>query len=163
MTGSVRATQPRVAIGPTGVSRPSGPEHQKSLKRVRKQSLGASPQDPQSPERVRPGVSKESEKSLKPFFSDSFKAFSSKRGLFFTIKGPRALPKFHTDTTPPPPPPSPSPSLLENPLLGFSVNPPRSLQWGGPGGGEVRVEFGERARPLYREKKAPFDENALLI
>ena len=26
----------------------------------------------------------------------------------------------------------------------------------GGGGGWVRVEFGKRARPLYREKKAPF-------
>ena len=36
--------------------------------------------------------------------------------------------------------------------------------WGlggaGEGGGGVHVEFGERARPLYREKKPLFDANA---
>ena len=65
------------------------------------------------------------------------KAFSSKRDLFFTVKGPRALPKFHTE---------PRPQIPR----GVSQN-------GGRGrGGGVCVEFGERARPLHREKEAPF-------
>ena len=72
------------------------------------------------------------------------KAFSSRRGLFFTVKGPRALPKLRTNN--PPPSPSPQGGLLRIPVGGL----PKERRGGG-----VCVEFGERARPLYREKKAP--------
>ena len=37
-------------------------------------------------------------------FWASKKAFSSRRGLFFAVEGPRALPKFHTNRPPPPSP-----------------------------------------------------------
>ena len=77
------------------------------------------------------------------------KAFSSKRGLFFTVKGPCALPKFHTDH--PPSLPAPPHGGAGGVLLKIPKRGGR-----GRGGGMVSVEFGERARPLYREKKAPF-------
>ena len=80
----------------------------------------------------------------------SRKAFSSKRGLFFTVKGPRALPKFHRHH---PPPPCPSP-----PFLGFSVTPPPPPLWGGAGregGGGPCGIWGARKAPLPW-KKGPF-------
>ena len=58
--------------------------------------------------------------------------------------------KFHTD---PPPRPSPQKGVIENPSGG---SPKRGGGGRGWWGGEVRVEFGKRASPLYREKKAPF-------
>ena len=77
------------------------------------------------------------------------KAFSSKRGLFFAVKGVCALPKFHTD-----PRPSPQKGVIENPSGGLLRGGGGGRGWWGGGG--VRVEFGKRATPLYREKKAPF-------
>ena len=78
-----------------------------------------------------------------------FKAFSSKRGLFFHTHTHSALPNY-TRT------PGPLPTrggLLKIPVGGL----PKEGGGGGRGrGGGVCGEFGERARPLYREKKAPF-------
>ena len=85
------------------------------------------------------------------------KAFSSKRGLFFTVKGPRALPKFHTD--PPPPRPSPPP-LLETPHWDFQF-PPRSCGEG-RGGGTV-WNLGSAQGPFTVKKRPLFDENALRV
>ena len=87
-------------------------------------------------------------------FRVRFKAFSSKRGLFFTVKGPRALPKFHTD-----PPPLALPTGGGG---GFTENPSRGStkrEGGGEGGGGgwcLCGIWGARARPLHCEKKAPF-------
>ena len=92
-----------------------------------------------------------------PWTPPQFKGVSIEKGLLFTIKGPRALPKFHTDTTPPSPAPSPSPLSFGRPPAGiFSTPPPLFV---GRAGGGVRVEFAERARPLYREERPLFDEN----
>ena len=68
------------------------------------------------------------------FFSSfsTFKVFSSKRGLFFTVKGLARSP----NSTHTPPPPSPPP-LLVDPLLGF---------W--PGGGGPFGIWGAREAPL---------------
>ena len=67
-----------------------------------------------------------------------------RKGAFFHGKGPSHAPQIpHRHPLP----------LLGDPVLGFSVNSPPLL----PGGGGVRVEFGEHARPVYRaKKKAPF-------
>ena len=77
------------------------------------------------------------------------KAFSSTRGLFFHGKGASRSP--NCKRTPPPLGPSPQGRFTENPSRG---SPKKGGE--GPGGaGGLYVEFGERARPLYREKKAP--------
>ena len=78
--------------------------------------------------------------------------FHRKGAFFFTVKGPRALPKFHTDTTPPRP--LPPPLSFGRPPTGIFSKPPPPVGRGRVGG--VCVEFGERARPLYSEKKGPF-------
>ena len=90
-------------------------------------------------------------RKLKSRIPVNFKAFSSKRGLFFAVKGPRALPIFHTDTPPPGHPPP-----LVAPYWDFQLTPPPPAPCEEGRGGGVCVEFGERARPLYSEKKAPF-------
>ena len=77
------------------------------------------------------------------------KAFSSKRGLFFAVKGPRALPKFHTH---PPPGPSPQKGVTENPSRGSPKRGGRGRGWGG--GGSV-WNLGS-ARGPFTAKKAPF-------
>ena len=82
------------------------------------------------------------------------KPFSSKRGLFFTVKGPRALPTFHTDTPPRAPPPPPR--LFGRPPTVIFSHPPRA------GGGWVRVEFGSARGPFTVKKRPLFDENALM-
>ena len=67
--GSKTCDRPR----PTqGLSGPLGPEPRKSPKRVRKSTPG---QGPKSAQRVRPGVSKDSEKSLKSDFRTLFGLF----------------------------------------------------------------------------------------
>ena len=83
----------------------------------------------------------------------AIKAFSSKRGLFFTVKGPRALPKFHTETTPPPLRPPPPP--VGRPLTGIFGKSP---VWEGPSGGGGSVwNLGSARGPLKGpEKRAPF-------
>ena len=66
-------TKPCDRLRPTqGLPGPSGPEPRKSPKRVRKEYPG---QGPKSAQRVRPGVSKESEKSLKSDFRTLFGLF----------------------------------------------------------------------------------------
>ena len=81
------------------------------------------------------------------------KAFSSKRGLFFTVKGLRAIPKFHTD--PPPRPPFGRP-----PTGIFSKHPCGE----GPGGGGLFVwSLGSARGPFTVKKRLLFVENALLF
>ena len=64
---------PQLAPPHTGSPGPFGPENPG---RVRKESRKSTPgQGPKSPERVRPGVPKESEKSLKPDFWTLFGLF----------------------------------------------------------------------------------------
>ena len=71
------------------------------------------------------------------------KAFSSTRGLFFHGKGPSRAPHI--------PHRHPPPLFRETPYWDFQVKP---LVGRGKGGG--RVEFGERARPLYPKKRPLF-------
>ena len=76
--------------------------------------------------------------------------FHRKGAFFFTVKGPRAVPKFHTDTPSPPPPATHKKGeFTENPRRGGRGRAGWCLCgiWGAREG---------RARPLYREKKAPF-------
>ena len=65
------------------------------------------------------------------------------KGPFFHGKRPSRAPQIPHGPRPPPPP-----------------GPPKRFRGGeegpGGGGGGVRVEFGERGRALYGEKKAPF-------
>ena len=72
-----------------GLLGPSGPEHQKSPERVRKEServsRGLRPREPQNPERVRPGVRKESKNAA----SDSFQTLFGLRGALFGTLGLR--------------------------------------------------------------------------
>ena len=87
VTNSIRALGS--ALPAQGLPGPSGPEPRKSPKRVPKESPGAGPQGPR---RVRPGVSKESEKSPKVRVLDSFRTLLRLRGALFADRGgpPRA-------------------------------------------------------------------------
>ena len=66
-----------------------------------------------------------------------------KKGLFFTVKGPRALPKLHTDAPPPLPPP---PLFWETSYWDFQYPSPPSCGEG-PGGG-FAWNLGARKAPL---------------
>ena len=70
-------------------------------------------------------------------FAPSFKAFHRKGAFFFTVKGPRALPKFHTEP----------PSRPSSPLLFWETR--------GGGGGSV-WNLGSAQGPFTVKKKAPF-------
>ena len=85
-------------------------------------------------------------------FFECFKTFSSKRGLFFRGKGASRASQVPHGPTPPPPPPS-----FRRPPTGIFSNP---FLWGGAGGGVGPCGIGKRARPLYRERRPLFDENA---
>ena len=73
-----------------GLPGPSGPSDPEDPGRVRKESGKSTPgQGPRSPERVRPRVSKESEKSLKPDFLTPFRLFwGPGPGYPFRFPGP---------------------------------------------------------------------------
>ena len=89
-----------------------------------------------------------------------YKAFSSKRGLFFTVKGPCALPKFHAN-------PPPLFSTPPHRRVGRGTeNPSRGSPKRGGGGGEGRGRgvsvwnLGSARGPFTVKKRPLFDENA---
>ena len=90
------------------------------------------------------------------------KAFSSKRGLFFTVKGPRALAKFHTE------PRGTAPPLIGG--GGYRRSQSGVSQRGrgggaGEGGGWCPLSvwnLGSARGPFTVKKRPLFDENAFL-
>ena len=95
----------------------------------------------------------------------ALKAFSSKRGLFFTVKGPRTLPKFRAE--PPPPAPPHKKGLLKIPVEGLLKKEGGGKGPGGGGGGAgggVAVwNLGSARGPFTANKRPLFDENAFLL
>ena len=81
-----------------------------------------------------------------------FKAFSSKRGLFFAVKG---LTRSANSTQTPPP------LSFGRPPIGIFSKPPPPLSWGGTGGGVSVWNLGSAQGPFTAKKRPLCDENAL--
>ena len=126
---ALRVCEPAIKAAPEGAER--GPA---AAEREEKATAGAAQADRNGAEAMEVAAEancREDRDKRKRRNAPDTRRFHRKGVFFFTVKGPRALPKFHTDTTPPSPA-VPPPLSFGRPPAGIFSTPPF---WEGVGGG----------------------------